>query len=854
MDKNAIKKYAIWARRELIARVSQKAEQYGITEKEIIDERAESVHGAVLSPAQVRQRQALIQLIKKDGYQQAMEEVAYTWFNRFIALRFMEVNDYLPGHTRAFTDDQNAFKPRILSDALELDLNGLDIDRVIAMKEANDTEGLYRHLLITLCNHLSDILPGMFQRIDDYTELLFPEHLLREGSVIEQMVRTIAEEEWTDQIQIIGWLYQYYNSELKDKAFEELKTAGTIRKENIPAATQLFTPDWMVRYMVENSLGRYWMMGHPTDNVRNHWKHYLRDTKQDDKCNRGISIVQDNSSCKAPVDLLCIDPCAGSGHIICYLFDVLYQIYTANGYSTREAVSEIVEKNIWGLDIDDRAVQLAYFSVMMKARQYDRRFFAHPKMPNVYCIQESNAIDKDAIDYYCGSSSMVRREAQKLFDLLIDAKEYGSLLDASEIDFSVLFERNEELKKENSLYSQDVEKTILPAISAAYALSKKYDIVCTNPPYMGNKGFTPELLKFITKNYPEGKIDLYAAFILRCEKMTKSGSLYSMVTPESWMFLSRFEKLRRPFLENNTFATMLHLGFNAFDSGFGTVAFSAITENIDHYKATCYRLVDYNSSEEKENAIFTDAPFFSSKLAYQMVDGSPICYWVSEAMLRNFDYSKVKDNGKTCVGLLTGNNDRFLRFWYEISFELLGIGYTHEQAKVDPQKKWYPINQYGEYRKWYGNNLIVFDWWNDGFNIKKFKMDRYLAGEAEKKNSMCWNEDTYFMSGVTWNRISTNKFSARMSPEGNTAGSSSPIYFPKKREYYLLALFNSCVFSSIVAFLNPTVSFQTADIEKVPVIFGSEEIDTLARENVELAKQDWDSFETSYEFKKHPLV
>ena len=320
------------------------------------------------------------------------------------------------------------------------------------------------------------------------------------------------------------------------------------------------------------------------------------------------------------------------------------------------------------------------------------------------------------------------------------------------------------------------------------------------------------------------------------------------------MFLSRFEKLRRPFLESNTFMTMLHLGFNAFDSGFGTVAFSAIKLNAKDYKATCFRLVDYTSPEEKEQAIFIDKPFYSNKLAYEMVDGMPICYWVSEAMLNNFDYPKVKDNGKTCVGLLTGNNDRFLRFWYEISYDLLGVGYTHEEAKKDKIKKWFPINQYGEYQKWYGNNMIVFDWWNDGFNIKKFKMDRYIAGEAEKKNSMCWNEDTYFMPGVTWNRISTNKFSARMSPLGNTAGSSSPIYFPVKREYYLLALFNSCVFSSIVAFLNPTVSFQTTDIEKVPVIFGSEAIDDMAKENVEIVKEDWDSFETSYDFKKSPLI
>ena len=849
MDKNAIKKFAVWARRELIEKVAQKALQYEIEDAKELNSNLESINGKLLTETEKQQRKTLITKIKEEGYNQVIEEVAYTWFNRFIALRFMEVNGFLPSHVRVFTDENDNFKPQILSEALHLEFASLDKEQVISMKQDNKDEELFKYLLITQCNELNALLPNMFQRLSDYTELLLPDYLLREGSVIEKMVDSIEANEWTDQVEIIGWLYQYYNAELKDQAFEELKTKGVIVKDNIPAATQLFTPDWIVKYMVDNSLGFLWNTSHESQAID--LSYGVAEGEKDVESKLVCELKNANI---LPEEITVYDPCMGSGHVLCYVFDLLIKIYEAYGYSARESVSTIVEKNIYGTDIDKRAAQLAYFAIMMKARQYDRRFFSHVVSPNVYEISGLDSVDYNIVDYFNGNRSELVEEYGKLKVLLNGAKEYGSLITTESINYDLLFERLDEIEQDNTLWNLGVNYELKRTIKASSLLGKKYDAVITNPPYMGNKGFSKELLNFITKHYYEGKIDLYAAFILRCAQYTKKNRIFSMVTPESWMFLSRFKKLREPFLNCNTLTSLLHLGFGAFDSGFGTVAFTACNHSDKLYKAACYRLVDEGTSEEKEKAFFNKKPSFANESVYEIVEGSPICYWVSDSMLNNFKNKKIKDYGKTCVGLLTGNNERFLRYWFEINYDELGIRYTHEQARKDISKKWFPINQYGEYRKWYGNNMIVFDWWNDGFNIKKFKMDRYLAGEAEKKNSMCWNEDSYFCSGVTWNRISTNKFSARMSPIGNTAGSSSPIYFPEERKYFFLGLFNSKVFSSIVAFLNPTVSFQTTDIEKVPVVFGDTQIDDLAKENEQLAKEDWDSFETSYDFVRNPLV
>ena len=858
MNKTAIKNFAIWARVQLIEAAKQRAYEYEITDSGENKSGQDMVGGRLLTKTEKEQRNQLISEINRKGFSQVMEEAAYTWFNRFIALRFMEVNGYLPSKVRVFTDETGAFKPEILKQAMSVDLEGLDRSIVLDLLDKQNNEELYKYLLIAQCNALNAGLPYMFEKIGGWTELLFPANLLRADSVIGQMISEIPEEDWTDAVQIIGWMYQYYNSELKDETFALLKKSIKITKERIPAATQLFTPDWIVRYMVENSLGRLWYEGHP-DFDKSQWKYYLKEAEQDPEVDAQLQKVRAEYATIKPEEIKVIDPCMGSGHILVYAFDVLMQFYISAGWSERDAAKSILENNLYGLDIDDRAGQLAYFAVMMKARKHNRRILNGDVKPNVLSIKDSNWMTDEFIAYVAGKDTNMKADLVMLRKTFRDAKEYGSILNVPTMQYDALYERIDIISgsyAENLFQAQyntaSVEQ-LLPLVKQAQIMSQKYDVVVTNPPYMGNKGFTNNLLDYIIKNYPECKIDLYAVFIMSCAKMTKNAGIYSLVTPESWMFLSRFEKLRKPFLLENTFLSMLHLGFGAFDSGFGTVAFTAIRGDYKSLKASCYRLVDLTSSEEKEAAITNTKPHNTSKTVYEMVEGNPICYWVSEAMLNNFRYPKVKDYGRTCVGLLTGNNERFLRVWSEISFAKMGIGLTHDEARKS-DKKWFPINQYGEYRKWYGNNIIVFDWENDGYNIKKFKMDRYLAGEAEKKNSMCWNEDSYFCSGVTWNRISTDNFSARMSPVGNTAGSSSPIYFPNKRSYYLLALFNSIVFHDIVAFLNPTVSFQAADIDKVPVIFGSERVDELAKENEMLAKQDWDSSEISFDFKRNPLV
>ena len=484
MDKNAIKKFAVWARTELIARVSLKGVEYGITEDNIEDANADSVGGKVLTADEKKQRQALIAEINDKGYKQVMEEVAYTWFNRFSALRFMEVNGYLPSHVRVFTDEENNFKPQIITEAIHLDLDGLNMEKVYELKDAEKTEELYKYLLTVQCNALNKILPGMFQKIADYTELLLPDNLLREGSVIQQMIELIPEDDWKDAVQIIGWLYQYYNSEKKDDVFAALKKNVKITKENIPAATQLFTPDWIVRYMVENSLGRLWLEGHPDakdqllpteeeqsayaagnrDMEDTKWHYYLEEAEQEPEVQAQLAEIRKEYAALTPDQLKVIDPCSGSGHILAYMFDVLMKIYESYGYTTREAVASIVENNLYGLDIDDRAAQLAYFAVMMKARQYDRRFFSRGIQPHVYAIVESNHVDQFALEYFCNGDAKLKKAMDTIISELHDAKEYGSILTVTPQDWSALYARFAEIKEDIHISREVALRGLLPLV------------------------------------------------------------------------------------------------------------------------------------------------------------------------------------------------------------------------------------------------------------------------------------------------------------------------------------------------------------------------------------------------------
>ena len=869
MDKNAIKKFAVWARTELIARVSLKGVEYGITEDNIEDANADSVGGKVLTADEKKQRQALIAEINDKGYKQVMEEVAYTWFNRFSALRFMEVNGYLPSHVRVFTDEENNFKPQIITEAIHLDLDGLDMEKVYELKDAEKTEELYKYLLIVQCNALNKILPGMFQKIADYTELLLPDNLLREGSVIQQMIELIPEDDWKDAVQIIGWLYQYYNSEKKDDVFAALKKNVKITKENIPAATQLFTPDWIVRYMVENSLGRLWLEGHPDvkeqllpteeeqsayaagnrDPEDTKWHYYLEEAEQEPEVQAQLAEIRKEYAALTPDQLKVIDPCSGSGHILAYMFDVLMKIYESYGYTTREAVASIVENNLYGLDIDDRAAQLAYFAVMMKARQYDRRFFSRGIQPHVYAIVESNHVDKFAVDYFCNGDAKLTAAMDTIISELHDAKEYGSILTVTPQDWSALYDRFAEIAEDINMSRETALRELLPLVQVAEALAQKYDVVVTNPPYLGVSTAKEKLNKYIKDNYYDAKEDLYLVFIEKCNQLCKPNRFQAMITQHSWMFLSRSEKLRLK-VQNNLIISMAHLGARAFEEIGGevvqTTSFILQKSRIEDYVGRYKRLVNPITQDGKEQ-LFLNCNFCDFKQSNcRRIPGEPIVYWISDNFINNFAQKAFSDIVDSRVGLDTGNNEKFLRLWFEPNYQQLEFNATSaEQLHGIPEKKYVPHTKGGEYRKWYGNfeYVIAFDSLN--YNLL-----------MESGNHLP-SRQFYFLEGMNWTRVSS-KFAVRYTPAGMVFNSACPTVFVKKElEKYTLALLNTCVVKFYLDLLSPTINFQSGDVGKVPYLYGQDshaKIDSLTETIIDISKKDWDSFETSWDFQHHPLL
>ena len=856
MDKNAIKKYAVWARRELISRVSQKALQYGIAENEYADRNADSVNGKLLTAEEKHQRAALIEQINKNGYEQVMEEVAYTWFNRFCALRFMEVNGYLPTHIRVFTDDDNHFKPQILDEAINLNLPGLKLDKVYELKNENREEELFKYLIIVQCNALNSVLPGMFQKISDYTELLFPDNLLRQGSVVEQLVSSIPEEDWKDAVQIIGWLYQFYNIEPKDKVFENLKKNIKISKDNIPAATQLFTPDWIVRYMVENTLGKIWAEGHPDSTIKENWKYYVDDPKQEDSVQGKLAKIYAEYSTIDPKDLKCIDPCMGSGHILVYMFDVLVQIYGDFGYSVRDAVQLIVRNNIYGLDLDERAAQLSYFAVMMKARQYDRRFFERGVQPQIYAIQESNELSPEVFDYIVKGDEKLRNELQKVVDSFRDAKEYGSILRVPSVDFELLYKRFDEIIDDVSLYQTFALDYYLPIVKQAEVLHQKYDVVVTNPPYMGSSGMDSKLSDFVKKNFPDSKSDLFAVFIEVCGRMAKKDSLYGMITQHAWMFLSSYENLRKKLLMTQEIVNMAHLGARAFEEIGGevvqTTSFVIRNANIGG-NGVYFRLVD---SKDKEKDFVDNLKnsggrrFVANKNIFETLPGNLIAYWLSVNAIKSFKRGNGLGNFyETRNGFTTGNNDKFLRLWFEVSDSESYYTATDCIQALYTGKTWFSYNKGGDYKKWYGNQEYVINWKSDGKDIKSF-------GHLVPRSM------TYmFFESISWSKIATGRIAFRYYPKGFMFDVAGLSMFRKNEkvppETYIIGLMNSAIAMYYLKAMSPTMNFESGQIANVPIIKDENQyniVSTFVNANIEESKQEWDSFETSWNFKKHPLI
>ena len=845
MNKNAIQKFAIWARNELIAQVSQRAYQYGIDESGFGDASADTLNGRLLTAEEKSQRQELIKQIKEKGYKQVMEEVAYTWFNRFIALRFMEVNNYLPSHIRVFSDASGAFKPEILNDVLHLDLPGLDSGKVAEYIESNDTEALYRYLLLTQCNALNSALPVMFERMGGYTEMLLPNNILRQDSVLGHMVSDIPEEDWQDAVQIIGWLYQYYNTELKDDTFAQLKKNVKITKERIPAATQLFTPDWIVRYMAENSLGRLWLEGHPNAELHDGWKYYLDEAEQEPEVESQLAKLREEYKTIKPEEIKVIDPCMGSGHILVYAFDVLMQIYTSAGWDQREAAQSILKNNLFGLDIDDRAAQLAYFAVMMKARQYDRRLLTRGIQPHIYAFAESNTITTAPLhdmgitlsqDEYDTAVKQVLR----LLDELRDAKEYGSILTVTPCDWDLL-------RRFAVPRTEDEGGQQLLGINGE-TLSQQYDVVVTNPPYMAVSNAGAKVNDYVKKNFPDSKADLFAVFIERCGQMAKKNGYQAMITQHAWMFLSSFEKLRTKLLAVDI-VNMAHLGARAFEEIGGevvqTTSFVIRKSHIADYKGEYCRLIEPTSQQGKEDMFLAGKNRYATDQSnFSKIPGAPLAYWVSKTVLECYKNKSIYDYAKPCKGIDTGDNNIFLRFWHEISETKRFLPKGNPCCADDfLYLEWFPYNKGGTYRRWYGNNDYVLNWEGNGSKLRQFS------------GSNLRNKDRYFDQGITWSTVTSNNSSFRYFTFGFLFDNGGSCLFANKHLLYIQGLLNSCVSQELLS-IQPTLNNQPGTIGSIPLLLSPQEtkVDDFVNKNIALSKGDWDSYETSWDFKRNPLL
>ena len=862
MNKGAIQKFAIWARSELIAQVSQRAYQYGIDESGIGDASADTLNGRLLTAEEKSQRQELIKQIKEKGYQQVMEEVAYTWFNRFIALRFMEVNNYLPSHIRVFSDASGAFKPEILNDVLHLDLPGLDSGKVAEYIESNDTEALYRYLLLTQCNALNSALPVMFERMGGYTEMLLPNNILRQDSVLGHMVSDIPEEDWQDAVQIIGWLYQYYNTELKDDTFAQLKKNVKITKERIPAATQLFTPDWIVRYMVENSLGRLWLEGHPNAELRGGWKYYLDEAEQERSVEDQLAKLRKEYKTIKPEEIKVIDPCMGSGHILVYAFDVLMQIYTSAGWDQREAAQSILKNNLFGLDIDDRAAQLAYFAVMMKARQYDRRLLTRGIQPNIHSIIESNALG-GAYKLAMGDFLLSKEHQETLnylLDAFIDAKEYGSILCLEKRDYVGLLrawnltasQTTENLNL--TLWFAAVEHEIPKLIEQAIILTQGYDVVVTNPPYMAVSNAGAKVNDYVKKNFPDSKADLFAVFIERCGQMAKKNGYQAMITQHAWMFLSSFEKLRTKLLAVDI-VNMAHLGARAFEEIGGevvqTTSFIIRKSHIADYKGEYCRLIEPTSQQGKEDMFLAgENRYAADQSNFSKIPGSPVAYWVSDRVLKLFDGKKIGDIADAKSGMTTTDNNRFLRLWFEVGNNNIGFNYANITQTVDKKYRWFPFCKGGDFRRWAGNEYYVVNWYDDGAEIRK-------AAEGATGGRLV-NVDCALQQCAVWTKISSSAISLRKKKKGIFFSDAAPGLFSEDDTLsVLLGLLNTKFAAEMIRLINPTLNFVPGAVANVPIhdnALKNEKITDIVNECVGMSQNDWDSYETSWDFKRNPLV
>ncbi|WP_400244957.1 BREX-1 system adenine-specific DNA-methyltransferase PglX [Niallia sp. JL1B1071] len=842
MNKTALKSFATNARRELLKKVEAKAMKIGITEDNIKKADIESsdavfIDGRQLSKEEKIQRDRLIDRIKQIGFNQVMEEVSYTWFNRFTALRFMEVNDYLPTKVRVLSSiNAGSTEPDMMKEAISLDLD-LDKEYLYNLKMNNSSEELFKYLIIKHCNDLNRYMPFMFETIDDYTEILFPEGLLATDSFIRYMTNTdiIPEDNW-EEIEVIGWLYQYYIAEEKDRVFSNLKKNIKITKDTLPAATQLFTPNWIVRYMVENSLGRIWLDSYSDSHLRTEWKYYVDEAEQEQVViNQLEGIRYKNVN---PEEITFLDPCCGSGHILVYAFDVFYDMYLEKGYVESEIPQLILEKNLYGLDVDDRAAQLASFALMMKAREKSRRIFRQGIQPNVYSLQESNWLMDEMIENISGNDNETKEVITSIRDAFIDAKEYGSILEIEPFDYELIERRLHEYSDKQAdlielIDKQKIEDRLPLLLKQSLFLCRKYDVVCTNPPYMGSKGMNVKLSKYLQENYPSTKSDMSTVMMEKSLSMCKSTGVISMINIPVWMFLKSYEKLRQSMIKNNTFLSMLHLGRGVFGSDFGTTAFVISKSLIPNYQGVYRRLFKKEGAvdnlEQKEKWFFENLGYYIAKQEeFCKIPGSPIAYWVKNTKI--FENQKVGDFFISGGRNKTHNNEKYIRYFWEVSHK---------------DKKWTSYLNGGEYKKYYGNDIYVVNWSEEA--------KEFYASHGGLVNPKFWNK-----KGITWNLITSANPGFRLKEESSQYSSGSPTIFNEEYEYdyYLLGFLNSKVSLYLLKILNPTINTTVGDVLSLPYISNEKKskIIDLVSENIDLAKDDWNSFETSRNFLYHPLI
>lgn len=871
MNKTALKNFAIWARKKLISDITYSAGLLAVNENGIGEPLPQSRSDlqlfdigtkdyAEVKGERISQRNSLVSAIRakaeeldnyKVAFEYIVEEVAYTWFNRMIAIRFMEVNGYLP--IRVLSSESGKHEPDIVTTPFDsgLEFTGEESGRIYELRDNNRLEELFRMLFIRECNHLHDILPELFEATNDYSELLLSLSYTDKDGVVFHLVNDISEDDFNiekeGQVEIIGWMYQYYNTEPKDKVFAALKKNVKITKENIPAATQLFTPHWIVRYMVENSLGRLWIEGHPDADLREGWEYYLDEAEQEPQVQAQLEEIRAGCREISPEDIRIIDPCMGSGHILVYAFDMLMQIYSAQGYSERDAAKLIVEKNLWGLDIDRRAYQLAYFAVMMKARQYNRRILTSGIKPNLFVIDDNRALTPEIIAYIADGDSKIASDLRSISNDLTNAREYGSIINVQPVDFSGLIERIGIIAESDELNLIAMEnkriacEKILPLVKQAQTLSQKYDVVCTNPPYMGGSGMSDKLSDFVKKNYPDSKSDLFAVFIERCGQLANLKGYQAMITQHAWMFLSSYEKLREKLMLSTT-VNMAHLGARAFDEIGGevvqTTAFVERKAHMNGYKGTYARLVGIVGENEKRDAFLSHQNLYVSCADnFSKIPGIPVAYWVSEKFADVFKNEKLYKYSISPSQNVTGNNDRFVRKFWELS-----------NVKVGGRDEWIFYAKGGGFRKWWGNLLDIVNWTPTARYI-------YQHGDGHHASQII-NKDYWYRKGITWGLITSSIPSFRVMPEGATFDKGGSTIIVEREVYnYALGLLNSKVFLVVAKALNPTLNFQVKDICSLPLVISClDVINSTVDKCIDISQVDWDSFETSWDFKTHPLL